>query len=94
MRTIYAQLMALVGGASFIGGLSLGNYDSQNKVILEYDINNDNRPDLILKDRKNRSSIFLRQEDGSLKRIDEVKSEIEGRAYSELEKITSKESSN
>jgi len=69
-----------------IAGLGLGGLSFKPDRIYEVDINNDQRKDVISESYLGSRHIFLRQEDGSLLRLDYSNEKIGDYAESVLEK--------
>ena len=76
--------IAITGG--FLIGFGLGSFSFKPDKLYEVDVNKDQKKDVITESYFGSKEIFLRQEDGSLLRLDYSNEKIGDYAESMLEK--------
>ena len=59
-----------------IGGFGLGYFTNAPEKVYVKDLNNDNRPDVVIKRDMGLTSVYLGQEDGRLKSLSELEKEL------------------
>lgn len=72
----YLLVGATIAAIGFLGGLFTENYFSSPKYVLYVDsLNTDQFKDIVVKNKSGKSYIFLGQENGTFKSLDQVKQE-------------------
>ncbi|PIN80167.1 hypothetical protein COV11_04590 [Candidatus Woesearchaeota archaeon CG10_big_fil_rev_8_21_14_0_10_30_7] len=74
----------------FLGGGFFGDYLYQPRQVQTLNVNSDDRPDIVVGVKSQKKYIFLQQEDGSYKRLDEVQSAKVDDVNSEFEELLKK----